>query len=311
MMKKIIKNSLINNLDIFLTYNMEYTFSKRLSQLTEKQLELMKKKLPQKKPIKGVDNIILVASGKGGVGKSTVSVNLATALKCIAPDKEIGLLDADVFGPCIPLMMNLQETPLLNDQNLMIPLVNYGVKCMSMGNLITNNSAAIWRGLMVMSAIEKLIRGVDWDHTDYLIVDTPPGTGDTHLSLAQNLPLKGVLVVTTGQKAAVDVTTRGISMFRKLNVPIIGLIDNMSGLKCTNCSHINKLFSNTIQEFALNEGINSLFSIPMEQSIIDSCDSGQPVVISHPKSKQAEIFKTIAQFIIDCEINCINKKPVN
>uniref|UniRef100_A0A2S2QQ82 Iron-sulfur protein NUBPL n=1 Tax=Sipha flava TaxID=143950 RepID=A0A2S2QQ82_9HEMI len=165
--------------------------AKCLSQLTENQVELMRKKLPQKKAIKGVKHIILVASGKGGVGKSTTAVNLATALKCVAPNKDIGLLDADVFGPSIPLMMNLHETPLINNDNLMVPLINYGVKCMSMGNLITNQSAAIWRGLMVMNAIDKLIRGVSWDHTDYMIVDTPPGTGDTHLSLAQNLPISG------------------------------------------------------------------------------------------------------------------------
>ncbi|XP_050437717.1 iron-sulfur protein NUBPL isoform X2 [Adelges cooleyi] len=259
----------------------------------------MRKKLPKKKPIKGVGHIILVASGKGGVGKSTVSVNLATALKSIAPEKEVGLLDADVFGPSVPLMMNLHETPLLDDDNLMVPLVNYGVKCMSMGNLMTNNSAAIWRGLMVMAAIDKLIRGVNWDRTDYLIVDTPPGTGDTHLSLAQNLPIDGVVIVTTGQKAAVDVTKRGITMFKKLNLPIVGLVQNMSGVKCSNCSHINQIFGNTIQEVATNEGINSLFSIPMEQSITEGCDTGQPVVISHPESSQATIFNNLARHVIE------------
>ncbi|VVC41944.1 P-loop containing nucleoside triphosphate hydrolase,Flagellum site-determining protein YlxH/ Fe-S [Cinara cedri] len=273
-------------------------YAKYSSQLTEKQIELMKKKLPQKKPIKGVNHIILVASGKGGVGKSTTAVNLATALKCVVPNKDVGLLDADVFGPSIPLMMNLHETPLLNNDNLMIPLINYGVKCMSMGNLITNQSAAIWRGLMVMGAIDKLIRDVCWDHTDYMIVDTPPGTGDTHLSLAQNLPLSGVVIVTTGQKAALDVTRRGITMYKKLNVPILGIVQNMSVMKCVNCSHENNLFGDSVQELAKQEEIEILFSIPLDPAITNGCDTGQPVVMTHPNSSQVKTYKSLAKYVV-------------
>ncbi|XP_022162884.1 iron-sulfur protein NUBPL isoform X2 [Myzus persicae] len=280
---------------------------KNLSQLTEKQAQLMRKKLPQKRPIKGVKHIILVASGKGGVGKSTTAVNLATALKCVAPNKDVGLLDADVFGPSIPLMMNLHETPLIDNDNLMVPLINYGVKCMSMGNLITDQSAAIWRGLMVMGAIDKLIRGVCWDHTDYLIIDTPPGTGDTHLSLAQNLPISGVVIVTTGQKAALGVTRRGITMFKKLNIPILGIVQNMSTLKCLKCSHENYIFGDSVQELATQEKIDTLFSIPLDPVITNGCDSGQPIVITHPESSQVKTYKNLAEYLINVLDN-VNSK---
>ncbi|KAK9719025.1 NUBPL iron-transfer P-loop NTPase [Popillia japonica] len=175
------------------------------SELEKRQAQMMARSLPKIKSIPGVQNIILISSGKGGVGKSTTAVNLAVALKLVNPDKNIGLLDADVFGPSVPLMMNLNDTPLLNNDNLMIPLENYGIKCMSMGFLIAEDAALIWRGLMVMQALDRLMRQVAWGNIDYLIVDTPPGTGDTHLSLVQNLPIKGVILVTTPQTAAVDV----------------------------------------------------------------------------------------------------------
>ncbi|XP_026814715.1 iron-sulfur protein NUBPL isoform X1 [Rhopalosiphum maidis] len=295
--------STINRIYPLMNDQLRCTCVKNLSQLTKKQAELMRKKLPQKHPINGVNHIILVASGKGGVGKSTTAVNLATAIKCVAPNKDVGLLDADVFGPSIPLMMNLHETPLINNNNLMVPLINYGVKCMSMGNLITNQSAAIWRGLMVMGAIDKLIRGVSWDHTDYLIVDTPPGTGDTHLSLAQNIPISGVLIVTTGQKAALDVTRRGITMYKKLNIPILGIIQNMSTMKCSKCSNENFIFGDSVQELATQEKIDTLFSIPLDPIITNGCDSGQPIVITHPESSQVKTYKSLAEYLI----NSLNK----
>ncbi|KAF0764481.1 iron-sulfur protein NUBPL isoform X1, partial [Aphis craccivora] len=298
--------STINRLYPLINDQLRYSFVKHLSQLTEKQAELMRKKLPQKRPINGVDHIILVASGKGGVGKSTTAVNLATAIKCVAPNKDVGLLDADVFGPSIPLMMNLHETPLINNDNLMVPLINYGVKCMSMGNLITDQSAAIWRGLMVMGAIDKLIRGVSWNHTDYLIVDTPPGTGDTHLSLAQNLPISGVLIVTTGQKAALGVTRRGITMFKKLNIPILGIVQNMSTMKCSKCSHENFIFGDCVQELAIQEKIDTLFSVPLDPIITNGCDSGQPIVITHPESSQVKIYKSLAEYLINSLGNVTN-----
>lgn len=166
----------------------------------------------------------------------------------------VGLLDADVFGPSVPLMMDLNESPLLTDDNKMIPPTNYGVKCMSMGFLVTEKSAVIWRGLMVMSALDRLLRQVQWGPLDYLVVDTPPGTGDTLLSLIQNLPISGVIMVTTPQKAAVQVTRRGGSMLQKLSVPIIGIVENMSFFQCPKCSHEVSLFGDNTKDLALELG---------------------------------------------------------
>ncbi|KAG8229360.1 hypothetical protein J437_LFUL007168 [Ladona fulva] len=229
----------------------------------KRQKEIMARGLPKKKPIPGVKHVILVASGKGGVGKSTAAVNIALGLKLLNSSYEVGLLDADVFGPTIPLMMNLHENPNLTSENLMKPLINYGVKCMSMGFLVGGKgNTVIWRGLMVMSAVEKMLRGTAWAPLDILVVDTPPGTGDTHLSLAQLAPISGkfkalklnphhsqnnsryrsnrfykrAVLVTTPQTAAVQVTQKGATMFEKLGIPVIGLVHNMAWTVCPSCN---------------------------------------------------------------------------
>ncbi|KAL1132025.1 hypothetical protein AAG570_011635 [Ranatra chinensis] len=211
---------------------------------------MMAKGLPQKKPIAGVKDVILVASGKGGVGKSTVSANLATALATLDPSFSVGLLDADVFGPSIPYMMNLSGEPLLTDDNKMIPLVNYNVKCMSMGFLIEEKSAVVWRGLMVMGALERLLRQVDWGTLDCLVVDSPPGTGDTLLSLIQNIPISGVVMVSTPERLALQVVRRGATMLQKLSVPIIGIVQNMSVVECPRCSHQISIFGDGTKKIA-------------------------------------------------------------
>ncbi|OAD57028.1 Iron-sulfur protein NUBPL [Eufriesea mexicana] len=244
-----------------------------------KQKELMARGLPKSKPLKGVKQIIVVASGKGGVGKSTIAVNLSTALKTLESQKSVGLLDADVFGPSIPLMMNIQQSPAINDANFIEPLINYGVKCMSMGFLIDDKSPVIWRGLMVMNAIDKLLHQVAWEPLDYLIIDTPPGTGDTHLSIIQNLPIAGALLITTPQKAALEVTRRGANMFKRLNIPIIGIVENMSNVICPKCIQI-------------------LQTIPLSENIANSCDTGKPIVLSAPKSIQADAYKYLAKHVI-------------
>ncbi|XP_063984015.1 iron-sulfur cluster transfer protein NUBPL [Diachasmimorpha longicaudata] len=265
----------------------------------ERKREIMAKGLPKQKPIEGVKQILIVASAKGGVGKSTTSVNLATAMKAVMPEKQVGLLDADVFGPTIPLMMNLHHEPFVNDQGLMVPLVNYGVKCMSMGFLVNQKTPMIWRGLMVMSALEKLLRQVAWGPLDYLIVDTPPGTGDTLLSLIQNIPVSGVLIITTPHKAASKVTRRGAEMFQKLDVPVVGLVENMSSISCPKCTH-EILFPGTGGvELAEELGLKFLKRIPLHESISLGGDVGTPIVASSPDCRQSKLYKSLAQDVID------------
>ncbi|XP_053987009.1 iron-sulfur protein NUBPL isoform X2 [Hylaeus volcanicus] len=263
-----------------------------------KRKEVMARGLPKQKPLKGVKQIFVVASGKGGVGKSTTAVNLSTALKILEPNKSIGLLDADVFGPSVPLMMNIRQSPVVNKANLMEPLVNYGVKCMSMGFLIDEKSPVIWRGLMVMSAIDKLLRQVAWDPLDYLVVDTPPGTGDTHLSIIQNLPVSGVLLVTTPQKAAVEVTRRGASMFKKLNIPIAGIVENMSSVTCPKCSNQIALYNGGVKMMAEELGVQILQTVPLSENIAESCEVGKPIVLSAPNNVQAIAYKDLAKRVI-------------
>ncbi|XP_043275415.1 iron-sulfur protein NUBPL [Venturia canescens] len=260
--------------------------------------ELMSRGLPKQKPIQGVKQILMIASGKGGVGKSTVSTNVATALKVVAPSKAIGLLDADIFGPTIPLMMNLHQSPMLTEDNHMEPLINYGVKCMSMGFLIEEKTPVIWRGLMVMSAIDRLLRQVAWSPLDYLVVDTPPGTGDTLLSLSQNLPITGVLLVTTPQKAATEVARRGAKMFQKLNIPIAGIVENMTSVSCPKCNHSVPLFGGGAASLADEIGSTILSRLPMHEDITNSSDKGRPIVLSAPNSIYAETYKQLAKDLI-------------
>ncbi|XP_011157755.1 iron-sulfur protein NUBPL isoform X2 [Solenopsis invicta] len=267
----------------------------------------MARGLPKRKHIKGVKQIFLIASGKGGVGKSTTAVNLATALKIIEPSKSIGLLDADVFGPSVPLMMNIHESPALNRENLMEPLVNYGVKCMSMGFLIDEKSPVVWRGLMVMNALNKLVNQVAWGPLDYLVIDTPPGTGDTHLSLIQTLFITGVLLVTTPQKVALEVTRRGANMFKKLNIPVAGIVENMSSVTCPKCMTEVPLFGNATLSLVKELDVDILQKVPMHESISKSSDSGKPIVLTAPKSRQAETYRELAENVV----TFLNKQEIN
>ncbi|XP_015429373.1 PREDICTED: iron-sulfur protein NUBPL [Dufourea novaeangliae] len=271
---------------------------RKQKEIETKRKEIMTRGLPKQRPLKGVKQIVVVSSGKGGVGKSTTAVNLTTALKILEPQKSVGLLDADIFGPSVPLMMNVQQSPVVNKANLIEPVVNYGVKCMSMGLLIDDKSPVIWRGLMVMSAIEKLLYQVAWDPLDYLVIDTPPGTGDTHLSLIQNLPITGALLVTTPQKAALDVTRRGANMFKRLNVPIAGIVENMNSLMCPKCNNEITLYGSGVKTMAKELDIQVLQTVPLSKDIAESCDTGKPIVLSAPDSIQAHAYTNLAKSII-------------
>ncbi|XP_074655794.1 iron-sulfur cluster transfer protein NUBPL-like [Tubulanus polymorphus] len=258
--------------------------------------------LPVKFPIAGVKQVIVIASGKGGVGKSTTAVNIALSINDLVKDegKTVGLLDADVYGPSIPKMMNLSGRPELNPQNLMKPLMNYGIKCMSMGFLVEDNAPVVWRGLMVMQAIQKLIRQVLWGPLDYLIVDMPPGTGDTQLSLSQNIPINGAVIVTTPQDIALLDARKGTEMFRKVNVPILGIVQNMSLYRCRNCGHEEHIFGvDGASKLGKEMGVNVLGDIPLSINIRETSDQGKPIVVSEPDDPQSLAYMEIARKILD------------
>ncbi|TDG98541.1 hypothetical protein EPR50_G00201410 [Perca flavescens] len=267
--------------------------------LQERQKQQMAKGLPRQKPITGVKQVIVVASGKGGVGKSTTAVNLALGILANDPLKSVGLLDADVYGPSIPKLMNLKGNPELNDDNLMIPLFNYGVPCMSMGFLVDDVAPIVWRGLMVMSAIEKLLRQVDWGSLDYLVVDMPPGTGDVQLSISQNIPVAGAVIVSTPQDIALLDARRGAEMFKKVNVPVLGLVQNMSVFQCPNCNHQTHIFgSDGARQLADTLGVKLLGDVPLHLNIREMSDRGKPVVVSSPNSPEAEAYRKVASAVV-------------
>ena len=254
--------------------------------------------LPNKFPIAGVDHVILVASGKGGVGKSTTAVNLAVALKGEDNSSKVGLMDADVYGPSLPIMMDLNDSPELNDQNLMLPLMNYGIKCMSMGFLVDKDSPVVWRGLMVMSAIQQLTRKVLWGPLDYLVIDMPPGTGDTQLSISQNINVDGAIIVTTPQDISLIDAKKGAEMFRKVNIPVLGLVQNMSMFACPKCGHQVDIFGHDGAEHLSKElNLPILVDIPINKSIREGADKGIPIVMSDPKSSLSQSYFQLAQSV--------------
>ena len=267
--------------------------------LKKRQEELMRRGLPQRKTIEGVRHVILVSSGKGGVGKSTVAVNLSVAISRLSPSYKVSLLDADIFGPSVPIMMNISEPPLLDERDKMVPVQNYGVGCMSMGLLMNSSSAAVWRGPMVMGALNRLIFQTDWSGTDYLVVDLPPGTGDVHLSLSQTVAVSGALVVTTPQRVAMADVRKGVDMFNKVEIPVLGVVQNMSGFVCTKCQTVNHVFgADGARELAASLDVPLLGDIPLDPEITNSGDSGKPLVISHPQSQSAQIYLDIARAVV-------------
>ena len=246
----------------------------------------------------GVKSVIAIASGKGGVGKSTTAVNLATAMA--AQNVRVGLLDCDIYGPSIPRMLNLSGQPELVGERTLRPMANYGIKCMSIGFLVAEDTAMIWRGPMVMQALEQMMRDVDWGELDVLLCDLPPGTGDAQLTMAQRVPLTGAVIVSTPQDIALLDVTRGINMFQQVNVPIFGVVENMSYYVCPECGHRAEIFHHGgARETARRLGVDFLGEIPLHLDIRTTSDSGRPIVVTQPDSPHAASYRRIAAGLID------------
>ena len=241
-----------------------------------------------------VKNIVAVASGKGGVGKSTTAVNLALALA--AEGARVGILDADIYGPSMPIMMGLSGRPESLDGKRMEPLVNHGVQVISIGFLVEPDQATIWRGPMATQALDQLLRQTHWKDLDYLIVDMPPGTGDIQLSLSQRVPLTGAVIVTTPQDIALADARKGVTMFEKVGVPILGLVENMAVHVCTNCGHVEHIFgAEGGKRYAADKGIDYLGALPLALEIREQADSGRPSVVADPDGQVATSYKAIAR----------------
>ena len=241
-----------------------------------------------------VKNIVAVASGKGGVGKSTTAVNLALALA--AEGATVGILDADIYGPSQPMMMGIEGRPESADGSTMEPMEYYGVQVMSIGFLVDADNPMIWRGPMVTQALEQLLRQTNWSDLDYLIVDMPPGTGDIQLTLSQKVPLTGAIIVTTPQDIALLDAKKGLKMFEKVGVPILGIVENMAVHVCANCGHVEHIFgADGGKKMAEQYGVDYLGALPLNMSIREQADAGRPSVVSDPDGEIAAIYKTVAR----------------
>ena len=250
----------------------------------------------QKLDLLGIDSVIAIASGKGGVGKSTTAVNLALAMA--AKGKRVGLLDADIYGPSIPLMLGITDKPTQTASGLIAPLENHGIKCMSIGFLIDEATAMIWRGPMATGALEQLIKDVAWGELDCLVIDLPPGTGDIHLTMAQRIPLSGAVIVSTPQDIALADARKGMNMFEKVDVPVFGLIENMSYFNCPHCGERTEIFSHGgARQESEKLGITFLGEIPLDTIIRETSDNGNPIVISEPSSIHSNSYCNIGDQI--------------
>ena len=241
-----------------------------------------------------VKNIIAIASGKGGVGKSTTAVNLALAL--VAEGARVGVLDADIYGPSQPTMLGVSGRPQSKDGNTLEPLEAHGVQAMSIGFLIDTETPMVWRGPMVTQALEQLLRDTNWRELDYLIIDLPPGTGDIQLTLAQKVPVTGAVIVTTPQDIALLDARKGLKMFEKVGVPIVGIVENMAVHICSNCGHVEHIFGHGGGEAMCRDyKVPFLGSLPLDIKIREQADSGRPTVVADPDGKVAEIYCAIAR----------------
>jgi ATP-binding protein involved in chromosome partitioning len=248
--------------------------------------------------IPGVGAIIAVASGKGGVGKSTVAINLALALRDLG--LKIGVLDADIYGPSLPKLLAIKERPQTAGGTRLKPIMRHGMPVMSIGFLVEEETPMIWRGPMVMSALTQMLREVDWGEVDVMVVDMPPGTGDAQLTMAQQVPLKGAVIVSTPQDLALIDARRGIAMFRRVNVPVLGIVENMSTFICPHCGERSDIFGHGgAQREAERLGVPFLGEVPLSIDIREKSDAGAPVVASDPDGPHAEAFRAIAARVRD------------
>jgi ATP-binding protein involved in chromosome partitioning len=246
------------------------------------------------KLVPGVKNIIAVASGKGGVGKSTTAVNLALALA--AEGVSVGMLDADIYGPSQPTMLGITGRPETKDGKRLEPMQGHGIQAMSIGFLIDVETPMVWRGPMVTQALEQLLNETNWRDVDYLVVDLPPGTGDIQLTLAQRVPVTGAVIVTTPQDIALMDARKGLKMFEKVNIPILGVVENMSLHICSKCGHEENIFgSGGGDRMSKDYGIDLLGSLPLDIKIREQADSGMPTVVAEPDGRVAEIYREIAR----------------
>lgn len=246
------------------------------------------------KPLEGIKNIIAVASGKGGVGKSTTAVNLALALK--AEGATVGILDADIYGPSIPRMLGCSGQPDSTDGKSLEPMMGHGIQSMSIGYLVEEDTPMIWRGPMVTQALEQLLNDTRWKDIDYMVVDLPPGTGDTQLTLAQKIPVSGAVIVTTPQDIALLDARKGLKMFEKVEVPVLGVVENMSIHICTECGHAEHIFGEGGgTRMAEEHAVDFLGSLPLDIRIREHADSGNPTVAAMPDSQISDIYREIAR----------------
>ena len=248
---------------------------------------------PHSAAVPGVRSIIAVASGKGGVGKSTTAVNLALGLRSLG--LKVGLLDADIYGPSLPRLLNVSERPEIEDDRI-VPIERYGMKVMSMGFMMEEENPVIWRGPMVVSALMQMTREVNWGELDVMVLDMPPGTGDAQLTMAQQVPLAGAVIVSTPQDISLLDARKGLNMFRKVEVPVLGIIENMSYFACPSCGHRSEIFSHGgARKEAERLGVDFLGEIPLDIEIRETSDGGHPIVVSKPDSENAKVFREIGE----------------
>ena len=248
--------------------------------------------------IPGVDAVIAVASGKGGVGKSTTAVNLALGLRDLG--LKVGMLDADIYGPSLPKLLAIKEKPQTVGGTRLKPIDRYGLSVMSIGFLIDEETPMIWRGPMVMSAITQMLREVEWGKLDIMVVDMPPGTGDAQLTMAQQVPLKGAVIVSTPQDLALIDARRGVAMFRRVNVPVLGIVENMSYFLCPSCGERSDIFGyGGARKEAERQGVPFLGEVPLHMTIREKSDSGMPVVATEPDGPHAKIYREIAAKVLE------------